>query len=176
MSVSEELHEHAEHASDPLSRKVAATMGIIAATLAIVAVAGHIMTTEELLNQQKASDQWAYYQAKALRRYQSDVASDILSAMSGEASAKLAEKYKGNMERYSSEAEEIKKQAEELAAESAVAGRRAIRLHFGEVFLEIAIVVCSLAILTKREFAWHAAILSGGIGLVLAGTVFTVMH
>jgi hypothetical protein len=32
-------------------------MAILAAFLAVVAVAGHIMTTEELLMQQKASDQ-----------------------------------------------------------------------------------------------------------------------
>ena len=151
-------------------------MAIIAALLAVVAVSGHIMTTEELRFQQKASDQWAYYQAKALRRYQSDVASDILSAISGESSAKLAEKYKANMERYTKEGEDIKKGAEKLEAESDVAERRATRLHFGEVFLEIAIVVCSLAILTKRELAWHAAILSAGIGLVLAATVFTIQH
>ena len=151
-------------------------MAIIAAMLAIVAVSGHIMTTEELLSQQKASDQWAYYQAKSLRRYQSDVASDILGAMSGETSAKLAEKYKANMERYTKEGEEIQEKAKELEKESEVAGRKAVRLHFGEVFLEIAIVVCSLAILTKREFAWHAAVLSAGIGLVLAGTVFTILH
>jgi hypothetical protein len=176
MSVEEELKEHAEHAKDPLSRKVAATMGIIAALLAIVAVSGHIMTTEELLSQQKASDQWAYYQAKSLRRYQSDVASDILSAISGETSAKLAEKYKSNMERYTKDGEAIQEKAKDLENESAVAGRRAVRLHIGEVFLEIAIVVCSLAILTKREFAWHAAILSATIGMVCAATVFTILH
>ena len=176
MSVEEELKEHAQHATDPLSRKVAATMGIIAALLAIVAVSGHIMTTEELLNQQKASDEWAHYQAKALRRYQSDVASDILSVMGGESSAKLAEKYKANMERYTKEGEELQEKAKEFEVESAVAGKRAVRLHFGEVFLEIAIVVCSLAILTKREFAWHAAILSGAIGIVFAATVFTIVH
>ena len=176
MSVNEELQEHAHHANDPLSRKVGATMAIIAALLAIVAVSGHIMTTEELLSQQKASDQWAYYQAKSLRRYQSDVASDILSALSGEAAVKLTEKYKGNMERYTKEGEAIQEKAKELEAESAIAGRRAVRLHLGEVFLEIAIVVCSLAILTKRKIAWHAAIASAGLGVALSLTVFTIMH
>ena len=151
-------------------------MAIIAALLAIVAVSGHIMTTEELLSQQKASDQWAYYQAKSLRRYQSDVASDILSAMGGESAAKLTEKYKSNMERYIKEGEAIQEKAKELEAESSVAGRRAVRLHLGEVFLEIAIVICSLAILTKREFAWHAAILSAGAGVAISATVFTVLH
>lgn len=151
-------------------------MAIIAALLAIVAVSGHIMTTEELLSQQKASDQWSYYQAKSSRRYLSDVASDLMSATAGETAAKLAEKYKKNVEKYVKEGEEIQEKAKELEAESAIAGKKAVRLHFGEVFLEIAIVVCSLAILTKRKLAWHAAIISAGVGVGLSATVFTILH
>jgi hypothetical protein len=53
MSVEEELQEHAEHAKEPFDRNVALTMAVIAAVMAIVSVAGQILTTEELLNQQK---------------------------------------------------------------------------------------------------------------------------
>lgn len=176
MSVNEELSEHAHHANDPLTRKVGATMAIIAALLAIVSVSGHIMTTEELVSQQKASNQWAYYQAKSLRRYQSDVASDILSAMNGESAAKLTEKYKANMERYTKEGEAIQEKAKEFETESSSAGKRAVRFHLGEVFLEIAIVVCSLAILTKRELAWYAAMLSAGLGVAISLTALTIAH
>ena len=176
MSVNEELQEHAHHAADPLSRKAGATMAIIAAMLAIVAVSGHMATTEELLNQIEASDQWAYYQAKSSRRYQSDVARDLLSTMPGEPAAKLTEKYNANIEKYVKEGEEISVKAKEFAAESHAAGKRAVRFHFGEVFLEIAIVVCSLAILTKREIAWYAAMLSAGIGVAVSLTVFTITH
>src|ERR1700720_4338589 len=98
MSEALEAHEsaeHAEHAQDPFNKRVAATMAMIAAGLAVVAVLGHIKTTEELLNQQKASDQWAYYQAKSIRRYESDIAKDFLAALNG-APAALVEKYKAN--------------------------------------------------------------------------------
>src|SRR5580693_7374962 len=97
MSVSEELQEHAEHAKDPFDKRVAATMAILAATLAIVSVLGHINTTEELLLQQKASDQWSYYQAKSIRRYESEVARDIFAALRSD--AKSGE-YTKNAERY----------------------------------------------------------------------------
>jgi len=40
MSVNEELHEHAEHAHDPFTRRAGAAMAIIAACLAVVAVSG----------------------------------------------------------------------------------------------------------------------------------------
>src|ERR1700730_9172136 len=95
MSVNEELSESAEKAKEPFDRNVAVTMAIIAAALAIVSVLGHIFANEELLHQQKASDQWAYYQAKSIRRYESDIARDLFKNLNGEAAAKLSEKYGG---------------------------------------------------------------------------------
>ena len=56
-------------------------MAIIAAALATVSVGAHVFANEELLLQQQASDQWAYYQAKSVRRYASDVARDTLKAI-----------------------------------------------------------------------------------------------
>jgi hypothetical protein len=176
MSVNEELHEHAEHANDPVSRRTGAGMAIIAACLAVVAVSGHIETTEELLFQQKASDQWAYYQAKSLRRYQSDVARDILALMPGEKAGQAVEKYTANLEKYIKDGEEIKKKAEELEAESALSGHRALRLHFGEVFLELAIVFCSLAILSKRSLFFYIAIIGAASGLLVAAGSILVTH
>lgn len=176
MSVNEELHENAEHAHDSFSRRTGAGMAIIAACLAVVAVSGHIETTEELLAQQKASDQWAFYQAKSLRRYQSDVARDILAQLPGEKAAKSVEKYTANMERYIKEGEEIKKKAEEFEAESALSGHRALRFHFGEVFLELAIVFCSLAILSKRSLFFYVAIAGASGGVVIAAAGLLVSH
>ncbi len=51
MSVHEDLKEHAEHAHDSFTRKVGASMAIIAAALAVVTVWGHVMVTEELVAQ-----------------------------------------------------------------------------------------------------------------------------
>ena len=171
MSVSEELHEHSEHAKDPFDKRVAATMAILAATLAIVSVAGHIATTEELLLQQKVSDQWSYYQAKSIRRYESEVARDVFAALRND--AKSAE-YTKNGERYRKDDEEIQKQAQELESESHVRGRQALRSHFGEVFLEISIVLASLAILGKRASFWYAAIAGGAVGAVIGATAYFV--
>src|SRR4029077_16947660 len=171
MSTTEELQEHAEHAKNPFDKRVAATMAIIAAALAIVSVLGHIATTEELLNQQKASDQWAYYQAKNIRRYQSEVARDLFAAM------KLGDKsqeYNGNADKYRKDDEEIQKEADGLEKESHLRGRQALRLHFGEVFLEISIVFASLAILTKRSIVYWAAMAGGVSGAVIAATTMMI--
>ena len=171
MSVSEELQEHSEHAKDPFDKRVAATMAIIAATLAIVSVAGHIATTEELLLQQKASDQWSYYQAKSIRRYESEVARDMFAAMRNDAKS---QEYTKNAERYRKDDDEIQKQAQELEQESHVRGHQALRLHFGEVFLEISIVLASLAILSKRALFWYAALAGGAVGAIIGATAYFI--
>jgi hypothetical protein len=173
MSEALEAHEsaeHAEHAQDPFNKRVAATMAMIAAGLAVVAVLGHIKTTEELLNQQKASDQWAYYQAKSIRRYESEIARDLLMAMKGE---KIAE-YSANVGKYKKEGEEIQDKAKELEKESELMGRQALRLHGGEIFLEMAIVFASLSILTKRPLLWGVSILGAAVGFGIALTTLTI--
>ncbi len=176
LSVNEELHEHAEHAHDSFSRRAAAGMAIIAACLAVVAVYGHITTTEELLAQQKATNQWNYYQAKALRRYQSDVAQDILHAMASGESAKMADKYKGNVERYEKEGEEIQEKAKEFESESAIQGHKALRLHLGEVFLELAIVFSSLAILSRRSIFFYIGVGGAVLGAVVGASAVMLSH
>lgn len=172
MSVTEELSEHSEHAHDPFDKKVAASMAIIAAALAVVSVFGQLYANEELLKQAKASDQWAYYQAKSIRRYESDIARDLFKNQQGDGAAKGVEKYAANMERYQKDSEDIQKEAQNLEQESEFKGREALRMHLGEIFLEIGIVLASLAILVKRNSMWLAALVSAGAGAAIALTTF----
>ena len=164
MSANEELEEHAHHAKEPFDKKVAVTMAIIAALLATVAVGAHIYANEELLLQQKASDQWAYYQAKSDRRYASDIARDLAG------SAELKEKYAKNTEKYEKEGEEIQSEARKLEQESELKGRQSLRMETGQVFLEIGIVFASLAILTKRPLIWIVSVVSACVGVLVAVT------
>lgn len=174
MSTPEELHEHAEHAAhtnDSFNKRVAATMAIIAAVLAVVGVLGQMAVTEELLLQQKASDQWAYYQAKSIRRYESEVARDTFQALD---KLDRSGDYQKKADGYRDDQAEIQKKAGELEAESTLSGRRAQRYHFGEVFLEVAIVLASLAILAHREPIYWLAVVSALTGGVIALSVLLV--
>ena len=174
MSVNEELNEEAEKAREPFDKRVALSMAIIAALLAIVSVLGHILSTEELLAQQQASDQWAFYQAKSIRRYESDIARDVLKAMNGEAAAGASEHYGSNAERYEKEGEEIQGEARQLETESKLKGRQALRLETSEVFLEVGIVFASLAILTKRTTVWGTSLVSATAGVAIALTTLLI--
>jgi hypothetical protein len=170
MEVNEELSEHAHHAQEPFDKRVAVTMAIIAALLAIVSVAAHIETTEELLAQQKASDQWAYYQAKDIRRYDSEIAQDFLKALKSDSAGERLKHYGDNAAKYDRDRAEIQNTAHEFEAERDTKGRQALRLEAGEVFLEIGIVFASLAILTKRALGWYGAMLTAGAGAIIALT------
>jgi hypothetical protein len=172
MSVQEELEEHAQHAREPFDKKVAATMAIIAALLAVVSVLGQMLTKDELLRQQQASDQWAYSQAKDIRHYVASVAADTLRA--GKSGQALVDKYAGDAKRYKNDTTSIQEKARELEGESGRAGRHAFRMHLGEVFLEVAIVLSSLAILSKRSFFWLVGIASAAAGSIIALTSLLV--
>jgi hypothetical protein len=63
--------------------------------------------------------------------------------------------------------EEIQKEAHALEKERDDAEAKSRRFHFGEVFLEVAIVLSSLAILTKMK-----AMYFGGAGLAVIGVAY----
>ncbi len=168
MSVEEELQEQIEKSHDPFEKRVAGTMAILAAALAITSVSGHLATTEEIVNQARASDQWAYYQAKSIRRYESEIARDMLAAQP----EKMAE-YQKNVGKYTKEGEEIQKEAQALEDESHLKGREAVRFEFGETVLEVGIVLASVAILTKMKPVWWVSIALGigGVGIALTAAL-----
>ena len=158
-----EVEEHVHHAKEPFDKLVAGTMAGVAAVLAIVSVFGQHFTTEKLLRQQQSSDQWSFYQAKNIRRYVAGATMDILKAQSA-----VTDKYSKDAEKYEKDMEGIKEKAESLEKESESAGERAESFHMGEVFLEIGIVLSSLAILTKRKAFFYGGAAASAVGLVLA--------
>src|SRR5436305_9068696 len=110
-----ELQEHAEHAKhDPTLAPVSLTMAILAVLVAGVSLLGHRSSTEEMLMQAKASDQWAFYQAKNIRRHNDEVVADLTSIIATkdpENAAKVKEKYSAEAERYREEQKEIQSEA-----------------------------------------------------------------
>jgi hypothetical protein len=145
-------------------------MAIIAALLAIVSVLGLHFISEKLLNQQLNSDQWAFYQAKNIRRYSAQVAADLL--IQAKAGPELTGKYAKDIARYDKDMEGIQEKAKEYEKERDIDSRRAERLHIGEVFLEVAIVLSSLAILTKRKVWYAAGTVSAVVGVIVAAIAF----
>ncbi len=168
MSAEEEVEEHVHHAKTGFDKLVAGSMAIIAALLAVVSVLGQHFNTEKILSQQEASDQWAYYQAKDIRRYTAQIAGDVLSGATVDPA--LRQKYVQDSARYKEQTAEIQNKAHELEHERDQMGHQADSFHVGEVFLELAIVLSSLAILTKRQALFFGGLACAVVGILIAGS------
>lgn len=171
-----ELKEHAEHAKeDPTLAPVSVTMAILAVLVAVVTLLGHRAHTEEVVLQAKASDQWAYYQAKNIRRHEDEIFSDMASVQTttdAATLAKLREKYSSEASRYKDDQKEIEDKAKELEAEVATERNRADRFDLAEVFMEVGLVITSITLLSGRKFFWGLGVIMAAIGIALSVTAF----
>jgi len=167
----QELQENAEQGKEHSLASVTVTMAILAVLVAAVSLIGHRSHTEELLLQTKATDQWAYYQAKDIRRRNYELFLDELSVFtlqSTEEVAKLKEKYSKEVERYKDEQKDIQAGAKNAEAEVQTQQRRADRFDLGEVLLEAALVICSITLLTRKKVFWQLGTFLGLVGLGVA--------
>jgi Domain of unknown function (DUF4337) len=60
---------------------VAVALSILAVLVAIATLLGHRAASEEIFLQTKASDQWAYFQAKNIRLHEMQIAADMLATL-----------------------------------------------------------------------------------------------
>jgi hypothetical protein len=174
----QELHENAEEAHrDQGLVPVTLSMAVLAVVLAAISLLGHRTHTEELLLQNKATDQWAYFQAKNIRRHTYELFLDLLSVSNPnnpEAAEKLKEKYSSEITRYKDEQNDIESEAQQLEKEVVTQQHKANRFDLGEVCLEVGIILTSLTLLTRRKLFWQLGGLAGLVGLVIATSGFWV--
>ena len=173
-----ELQEHAEHAKhDPTLAPISVTMAVLAVLVAVVSLLGHRAHTEEVVMQARASDQWAFYQAKNIRRHSDELFTDLTSVQAttdAAGLAKLREKYSGEASRYKDEQKEIEDKAHEMEADVAHERNKADRFDLAEVFLEVGLVITSITLLSGRRIFWALGVVLGVVGIVLAATGFLV--
>ena len=176
----EELEERREKR---FSRRVALTTAIYAVVLAIASLGGNNAMKEMLLAQQQSSDQWAFYQAKVIRehqyrglRLQLETQLAEPSSLKGSERAKLdalAKRFGEEEKRYNTEKKDIEAEAKRLERERDRHRNRDPYFDFAEVFLQIAIVTSSVAILsTSRPMFWFSLVLAV-IGAILTANGFT---
>jgi Domain of unknown function (DUF4337) len=165
-----ELLESSEQAQHAGNRRIGVTMALFAAALAVVTMMGHRLHTEEVVMQTQVADGWAYYQAKNSRS-QMYAADAQLAALQGAAGAATSKTWVEKAAAERKDADEIRHSTEELDRETKTTAERASRFDEAEVFLEIAIVLCSVALLTGSRGFWlvsfagaAAAVVLGAIG------------
>ena len=170
----QELQEHAEHGShESVLRPVAFTMSLLAVLVAVTTVLGHRTHTEAVLDQNKATDQWNEDQAKKIRSYNTQLASDLLSVTTladRDAANKLAKGYADHQAKWAGDLKDAQDQAEALEAKVAQAEARADRFDLAEALLEIGLVITSITLLTRKRIYWYLGLVFslGGIASVVS--------
>jgi Domain of unknown function (DUF4337) len=177
--------EHLEHqASKSFSRRVALVTAVYAVALAVAALGSKVAMKEMLLAQQQSSDQWAFYQAKVIREHQYRGQKLMLevqlaepSTLKGPDRAKLealAKKFGEEEQRYNAEKKDIEKDAKRLEAVRDHHRARDPNFEYAEIFLQIAIVTASVAILaeSRATFLFSLVAAVAGAALTANGFVF----
>jgi Domain of unknown function (DUF4337) len=164
-----EIHTPHEGHSDAFGQAVGILVGIIGIVLAIVTILSHREHTAAVVHKTEANDQWAYYQAKKVREYDSQVGVSILTTLAPDATkaapmiGKLAADGKG----FAKDADAIQLVARERDAQSTHAEDRAVRFDLGEGFLELGLVMSSLYFLSRRRFFVALGGTAAAVGIVI---------
>jgi hypothetical protein len=178
MSEADELKEAAERAKESKQlAPVSLTMAILAVFVATVSLMGHRAHTEEILLQTRATDEWSYYQAKNMRRNNLEALDDVLTALENtkaERAEEVQKRFHQEIDKYREQQKDIQGEARGLEAEVQRASRRADRFDLGEVFLEIALVVTSITLLTEKRGYWYFGFVLAAAGLICAVSGFLV--
>lgn len=163
-------------ASDAFGKQVAITIAILAVVLAVVDNKSDNAKTDAIIKTNEASNKWGYYQAKSLKQNLCETEGRLLTllqpgadaATRSQAIARTATEAK----RYGSEKDEIKIEAEKLAVEAERNSKINDRCDHAALGLQIGIVICSVAILSKWRPLWYIGIGLGIVGAAVGVTAF----
>ncbi len=173
-------------AAEKFRNRAALLIAFLAAVLAIGGLGGGNATDDMISNNIRASDTWAFFQAKNMRQTLYEVAAEGIQAEIAAAgaptaaqAARLAE-YRATIARYEDEPDaeapndplrgegkrQLRARAESFEAARERAEAQDANFDFAEVLLQLALVLGSVAILAlNRPILWLAA------GLGLAGSM-----
>ena len=156
---------------------LALTTVILAVCATFSTFKGGGFSSRSMMSQVQASDQWSFYQAKGIKAYLYELQRDQfkleLSALApgaaGEVAAGFKDKiaqYEGKLADYDKEKKEIKAKAEELESIRDEAGKHSRAFGSAIIFLQIAILLSSIAALLKKPLVWAGGLVCGVVGVV----------
>jgi hypothetical protein len=177
----EQAQEHLEHAAhehggSTSHTRAAIIIGIMAAVLAITEFVAKDAQTDYLTNHIAASDTWAQYQAKSVRRTILTAQADLLESMpatSDPAVKKRIADARANAERMRSEPgadgmEQLAEKAHEQEHDRDHAMHRNHMLEIASGGLQIAIVLASISVVINLPAFMLVSVLVGGASTIYA--------
>ena len=151
----------------------------VCATLSTFKGSGY--STQSVINQTMASDQWAFYQAKKTKAHIYEVQIDQLrlqamtlppKSTSLQAYQAKINEYEEQIAKYAKDEAEITAQAKALEKQRDMAKLHNKPFGYAVVFLQVAILLNSIAGLLKMQRFWWCAIPIGLVGIVFFANGF----
>ena len=166
--AAEEQHHGHEHAAEG-ARPASATAAVTAAVLAVLAALGSLLSghaaNEAILAQSRATNQWAFYQAKSTKGHLYEVGGEVIKAL-GRPDTTVPDHFHAAMTKYDREKEEIRREAEHLEAESRHELHKHHRYALGVSMFQVGIVLASVSILVRYRPLFALSIAAGAAGLI----------
>jgi hypothetical protein len=172
----QDLKENLEQGAkeEPL-RPVAFTMSVLAVLLAVTTVMGGRTHEDAIINQNKATDQWNEFQARDIRDYNTQLATDLLGVVAldnKDATAKITKAYADHEKKWADEMKQDQASAQALQVKVEQGEARADRFDLGEVLLEIGLVITSITLLTRSRIYWHLGLVVSALGVAASASAF----
>jgi hypothetical protein len=154
---------------------LALTTVVLAVCATLSTFKGGAYSTRSVLNQTLAANQWAYYQAKSIKGYLYEIQKEMLELElqeKAEGTPKIflethkrkIDAYGKKIGRYESEKSTIQKDARRLEAIRDDAQSHSRTFGVAVIFLQIAILLSSIAALLKKKPVWYLGMAVGGVG------------
>jgi len=156
---------------------ISLAISILAVLVAMVTVLGHRTHTEAVLMQARATDEWNLYEAKKIRQDSLEVVIDqmgLAPTTDAKASAAKMAEYKAHIVKWGEDLKEETKQANEYQDEVKKAEAKAVRFDIAEALLQIAVVLSSITLFTRRKSFFCGGLALGAAGIVVAASAWLV--
>lgn len=164
---SHEVYEHAESAHGQQQKNIGLTTAVVAVLLALATMLANDANTKKIVVETRTADWWAYAHSNDTnaRIY---MASERLALLQGQKEA--AQEFHSLYQQQKKDSDDAKVSAQGLEYDSAVQSRHARYGEIAELFLELSIVLCSVALLSGLKLFWRLSFMStaAGIGLIVA--------
>jgi len=167
----QEFSKQMKEAGEAASTRIALAISILAVLVAMVTVLSHRSHTEAVLMQSRANDQWDEYQSRKLRAASLQGTVDLLTLQpvnDAVATAAKIKDYKKSIEKWNTEFDKDQEKAKDLEAEVQIAEAKAAKFDLGEALLQIAVVLSSITLLTRKNGYFLFGLTLGLAGLIVA--------
>ncbi len=173
----EEMKEVVEQAHEKGEKRIGLTMAIVAVLLAMATLLGHRAHTEEVVLQGNRNTEWVNFDTKRMQRTLHEDFADLAASLPNSEKAADRFKEKAKIEREGEPAkngapakdgtDKIRERAQELDAEMKLVQQRANFYDGAELFLEISIVLCSIALVAEMKLFWQLSFITTIIGVAV---------